>query len=86
VIAPKSAKPTMKPIALVTVKVRLRKSSSGTTGSAARPSTSTNAPRSATPSTSSPTIWLEPHAHVVPPRLVKSTNADSPPASNAAPR
>src|SRR5512133_3803842 len=54
--------------------------SSGTTGSAARPSTNTNAPRSATPSTSSPTIWPEPHAHVVPPRLVKSTSADSPPA------
>ena len=84
--APKSANPTTKPIALVTVNTRFRNSVSGRIGSAALRSTSTNADEHATPATASATIWGEPHGQVVPPRLVNSTIADSPPASSAAPR
>ena len=49
VTEPKSATPIMKPIALVVRKVALRKSSSGTIGSAARASTSGKSASSTTP-------------------------------------
>jgi hypothetical protein len=52
----------MNPIALVTVKTRLRKSSSGRIGSAARVSTKTNAASRAAPMTSSAIICGAPHA------------------------
>ena len=61
-IEPKSARPTTKPIALVTTNVRLRKSPSGRIGSAARRSTSGKSASSATPSTIIPTIGGEPQA------------------------
>ncbi len=76
----------MKPIALVTVKVRFRKSSSGRIGSAALRSTNTNATSERTPTTISAMIWAESHGHVVPPRLVKSTMPERPAASSVAPR
>jgi hypothetical protein len=46
VIAPKRARPTTKPIELLAVKTRLRKSASGMIGSTARRSASTNSGRS----------------------------------------
>ena len=49
VIAPNIAKPTMKPTRLVTEKVRSLNRCSGSTGSAARRSTSTNTPTSSAP-------------------------------------
>ena len=85
-IAPNSAKPTMKPIALVTENVWLRKSESGRIGSAARASTRTNSGVSTMLATISTIICGEPQAHVVPPRLVKRTIDASEPASSAAPR
>ena len=51
----------MKPIALVTLKTRLRKSASGRIGSAARRSTSTKPASSNTPATISATIPGDPH-------------------------
>ena len=86
VTAPNNAKPTMKPIALVTENVWLRKSESGKIGSAARASTSTNNGISTTLATINAMIRGDPHAQVVPPRLVKSTTDASAPASSAAPR
>ncbi len=76
----------MKPTALVTTKTRLRNSSSGRIGSLARCSTNGNATKSSTPTTSIRIGSGDPQAYVVPPRLVNSTIADSPPASTAAPR
>ena len=86
VIAPNSAKPTMKPIALVTENVWLRKSESGRIGSAARRLDENERGMSTMLATISPMICGEPHAHVVPPRLVKRTTEASEPASSAAPR
>ncbi len=60
VIDPNIAKPTMKPMTEVSVKLRLRNRRSGRTGSAARLSTARNAPSSTTPSTPHPTICQEP--------------------------
>ena len=51
---------------------------------AALASTSTKAARTTTPSTISSTIWLDCHDHVAPPRLVKSTIDDRPPARSGA--
>src|SRR5437773_9270427 len=73
VIAPKSAKPTMKPTALVVANVLLRKSESGRIGSSARLSTKTNAGTRTILARISATICGDPHAQVVPPRLVKRT-------------
>ena len=84
-IAPNSAKPTMKPTALVAVNVRLRKSESGRIGSSARRSTSKKIGSRTMLRTISPTICGEPQAQVVPPRLVKSTIAVRAAASSAAP-
>ena len=84
--APKSAKPTMKPTALVVANVLFRKSVSGRIGSSALLSTKTNAGSSTMLRTISPMICGDPHAQVVPPRLVKSTIDVSVPASRAAPR
>lgn len=50
------------------LKVLIRKSFSGSTGSAARRSTATNAISSTTASTASPMIWADPQSQVVPPR------------------
>ena len=85
-IAPKSAKPTMKPTALVTANVWLRKSSSGRIGSAARLSCQRNAGTRTTLAMISPIICGELQAQVVPPRLVKRTIAPRLAASSAAPR
>ena len=60
-MAPNSARPTMKPIALETLKTRLRKSSSGKTGSAARLSAKTKATSRSTPPTISASIHGEVH-------------------------
>ena len=86
VTEPNSAKPTMKPTRLATLKTRLRKSESGRIGSLATLSASTNPTDSATPQAISATIGADPHAYVEPPRLVYSTIAVSPPASSAIPR
>ena len=75
----------MKPTALVTVNVRFLKSSSGRIGSAALRSTNANATSERTPTAISTIIWAESHGQVVPPRLVKSTIAERPPASSDAP-
>ena len=56
VTAPKSAIPTMKPMAAETAKIRLRKSVSGRIGSAARDSIHRNAGTSTSASTISATI------------------------------
>ena len=84
-IAPKSAKPTMKPTALVAVNVRSRKSESGRIGSSARRSTSKKIGSRTMLRTISPMICGEPQSQVVPPRLVKSTIAVRSAASSAAP-
>jgi hypothetical protein len=76
----------MKPIAAHTVKMRLRKSSSGRIGSLARDSAKTNAVSSTIERVMSRNVSSELHANVDPPRLVKSTMHVSPPASSAAPR
>ncbi len=60
VTAPKSEKPTMKPIALVSENTRLRKIGSGRIGSAACVSASRNPASSKTPSASSTIIWGAP--------------------------
>ena len=83
---PKSAKPTISPTRLVVTKTLLRKSESGSTGSAARRSANTNAQRLTTPITPSPTISGEPHAYSEPPRVVSSTIALRPAASSPVPR
>ncbi len=54
VTAPKRASPTMKPIALATRKMRLRKSSSGRIGSAARDSIHTKSGTSTAATTINP--------------------------------
>ena len=76
----------MNPIPLVTENVRFLKSASGRIGSAARLSASTKSASSTTPRTASPIVWIDPHAYVVPPRLVQRTTEDSPPARSPAPR
>ena len=76
----------MNPTPLVTLNVRFLKSVSGRIGSAALRSTNPNATSSTTPSTPSTIIWMESHAHVVPPRLVNNTIEERPLASSAAPR
>jgi hypothetical protein len=62
VVAPKSAKPTMKPIAAATVKTRLENRLIGSTGSAARFSTGIKSAVATTATTPRPTICHEPHA------------------------
>ena len=85
-IAPKSANPTTKPTRLVTVNTRFSNSVSGRIGSAARRSTNAKATSDATPITTRAMLWADSQAQVVPPRLVKSTIAESPAARSAAPR
>ena len=85
-IAPKSAKPTMKPTALVTANVWLRKSESGRIGSAARLSRQMKAGSRSALAIINPTTGGEPQPHVVPPRLVKRTIAPRLDARSAAPR
>ena len=75
--APKSPRPTTNPIALATVKIRLRNSESGRIGSAARRSWRTKATVSTMPAVRSASDVAEPQAIVVPPRLVKRTIPDS---------
>jgi hypothetical protein len=60
----------MNPITLATVNTRLRNSSSGRIGSAARLSTAANATSSTMPVPSSAIMPAESHGYVVPPRLV----------------
>ena len=86
VIEPKSAIPMMKPTAELTTKMRLRKSDSGKIGSLARRSAKGNKTSRTTPTIASATISVDPHAYVVPPRLVNRTTAPRPPARSAAPR
>ena len=69
----------------MTVKILLRKSSSGRIGSAARRSTSTKRPSRITEATTIAAISGEPQGYVVPPRLVNSTIAERPAASSDAP-
>jgi hypothetical protein len=61
-------------------------SSSGRIGSAARLSATTNAASRTRPPTTNASIGGEVHEYVVPPRLVYSTIAASPPARSTAPR
>ena len=63
----------MKPIALATVKTRLEKSRSGSTGSGARRSIGMSRAVATTATTPRPMICHEPHGYVAPPRLVAST-------------
>jgi hypothetical protein len=86
VTAPKRAKPTMKPTALVAAKVRFRKSVSGRIGSLARRSTRTNAGSRTMLAAMSDKISHESQGHVVPPRLVNRTIDVRAAASSAAPR
>jgi hypothetical protein len=76
----------MKPTALVTANVRFRNSDNGMIGSWTRASTNTKPAIAITLITISVMICDEFHAHVLPPRLVKRTTAESPPASSPAPR
>ena len=76
----------MNPTALVTANVRFLNSDNGRIGSGTRDSTNTNAVSATTASTINAMIRVEFHGHVVPPRLVKRTTDDKPPASSAAPR
>ncbi len=80
------AKPTMKLMTAARVKVRMRNSFSGSTGSAARRSTATNAPARTTPSTASPMICAEPQGQVVPPREATSTRQVATAAIRKVPR
>ncbi len=80
------AKPTMKLMTAARVKVRMPNSFSGSTGSAARRSTATNATASSTPSRASPMIWGEPQAQVVPPREATRTRQVATAAIRAVPR
>ena len=59
---PNRAKPTTRPIALVTLKTRSRNRWGGSTGSAARRSTSTKLTMRTTASTPSPMICGDPQA------------------------
>ena len=85
-LEPNSAKPTISPVAPAIVKVRFWNSRSGSTGSAARRSTRTNSAPRATPAQAVPIRSAEPHAQVLPPRLVASTMQLSDAASRPAPR
>jgi hypothetical protein len=76
----------MKPTALVTANVRFRNSDNGMIGSGTRDSTNTNPAIATRAITISVMICDESHAQVLPPRLVKRTIAESPPASSPAPR
>ena len=58
--APNMAKPTTKPTALAAEKTRLAKRRSGSTGSAARRSTTRNRAVATTPSTTRPIMKAEP--------------------------
>ena len=64
VVAPKSAMPTMKPIALATVKTRLENRRSGSTGSGARRSMGMSSAVAITATTPRPMICHEPHGYV----------------------
>ncbi len=61
-VAPNMAKPTMKLIAETTAKVRFANRWRGSTGSAARRSTSAQTTVRTTPRTPSPMIWEDPQA------------------------
>ena len=86
VIAPNIAKPTTKLITAERVKVRMRNSFSGRTGSAARRSTGTNATARTTPSTARPMICAEPQAQVVPPSEATRTRQVATAAIRKVPR
>ena len=84
-IAPNIAKPSRKPIAETSAKLRLRNSPSDRIGSAARRSTKPNAISDATPSTSQAEDLPEPHAYSLPPQVVIRTSAVMPTESRPAP-
>ncbi len=86
VSAPNSAKPTTRPIALVTTNTRLRNSSGGSTGSAARCSTAMNPISATTAAIPRPTMNAESQAYDVPPSVVISTIELSDTASSTVPR
>ncbi len=85
-MAPNITKPVMKPIRDISVKLRLRKMCSGTTGSAALVCQNTNPTSAATPMPISSMIRAEVQAYSVPPQVVTSTTAVMPTVSSAAPR
>ena len=74
-IAPNITIETPKAATLLSVKTRLPKSLSGSTGSAARRSTRTKATRARAPMTYRLIDWTDPHAHCVPPSEVASSSA-----------
>ncbi|CAM5656064.1 hypothetical protein SFUMM280S_11074 [Streptomyces fumanus] len=85
-VAPNITKPTMKPISDISVKLRLRKMCSGTTGSAALVCQNTNPTSVVTPMPISSMIRAEVQAYSVPPQVVTRTIAVMPMVSRAAPR
>lgn len=85
-MAPNIAKPMTKLMAQTSVKVRIRNSRSGSTGSAARRSARTNAAVSTAPRAASPTTGAEAHGQVVPPREATSTRQAATEAIRNVPR
>ena len=86
VVAPKSAMPTMKPIAADTVKTRLENRRSGSTGSGARRSIGMSSAVASTERAPRPMICHDPHGYVAPPRLVASTKQAAATLSRIVPR
>ncbi len=84
-IAPNIAVPRMKLTALATRKTWLRNNRRGTTGSGARRSTTANTASSNAPAAARPMMTRDPQGYSVPPQVVSSTSAPTPPASNMAP-
>ncbi len=85
-VAPNITKPTMKPMTDISVKLRLRKMCSGSTGSAALVCQKTKPMREATPRPVSSMICAEVQAYSVPPQVVTSTMAVMPTVSRAMPK
>ena len=75
----------MKPVPVETLKTPLRKSESGTTGSAARRSCRTNSTTSTAPPAKRPTIVAEAHAYCTPPHVSPSVIAAAAPARRIVP-
>ena len=86
VIAPNMARPVRNVIAIVSEKLPLRKTCSGSMGSAARVSVIKNPATAATVTSASPTISGEPQAYCVPPQVASRMSAVAATASSVPPR
>ena len=85
-MAPNITNPVMKPMTDISVKLRLRKMCSGTTGSAALVCQNTNPMSEATPMPISSMIRGDVQAYCEPPHVVTSTIEVMPTVSSTTPR